>query len=86
LEDLDQNKYKTSSIQKDDSTKCFYFTVEEVEHLFGSVGGLDVMEGKYLRRIYENTGTGQRRRRIWVQGRFKKAYDSFFLQSVKGTR
>jgi hypothetical protein len=28
--------------QKHDGTKCFYFTVEEVEHLFGSVGGLDV--------------------------------------------
>jgi broad specificity phosphatase PhoE/SAM-dependent methyltransferase len=64
---------KDNFYRKHDGTKCFYFTVEEVEHLFGSVGGLDVVEVKYLRRIYENKGTGQRRRRVWVQGRFQKA-------------
>jgi SAM-dependent methyltransferase len=58
--------------RKHDGTKCFYFTTEDVQRLFGTESGLHVIELKYLRRIYHNKATGQKRRRVWVQGRFWK--------------
>lgn len=64
-------RIKDNFYQKHDGTKCYYFTLEEVEHLFGNVAGLEILEVKYLRRVYENKSTGQRRRRVWVQGRFQ---------------
>jgi methyltransferase-like protein 6 len=65
-------RIKENFYQKHDGTKCYYFTVEEVTQMFGSTGGLDVLEVVYLRRVYGNKASGQRRRRVWVQGRFQK--------------
>ena len=56
---------------KHDSTKCYFFTVEELKSLFESAG-LKVLELFYVRRIYSNRATHMRRRRVWVQGRFQK--------------
>ncbi|KAG7362077.1 methyltransferase domain containing protein [Nitzschia inconspicua] len=66
-------RIKDNFYQKHDGTKCYYFTLEEVTHLFGSIAGLEIVEVKYLRRLYTNKGTGQRRRRVWVQGRFQQS-------------
>jgi len=59
---------------KSDGTRCYYFTIEDVEGLFGEAG-LEVLELKYIRRIYKNFGEGgAERRRVWVQGRFRKPF------------
>lgn len=57
--------------RKHDGTKCYYFTLEDVRELFEQHAGLEVVELKYLRRIYRNRGTNEVRRRVWVQGRFR---------------
>ena len=64
----DDNFYR-----KHDGTKCFYFSLDDVRKLFEEKAGLNVLELKYLRRIYRNRGTNEVRRRVWVQGRFQKA-------------
>jgi methyltransferase-like protein 6 len=60
--------------RKHDGTKCYYFTLDDVRKLFST--DLNIIELKYLRRIYHNKGIGQRRRRVWVQGRFQKPEES----------
>lgn len=58
---------------KYDGTRCYYFTVEDLENWFGSEGaGLETLEADYIRRKYVNRGTQQVRRRVWVQARFRK--------------
>jgi len=64
-------RVKDNFYQKHDGTKCFYFTTEDVTKLFENAG-LEVLEVQYIRRIYMNYGTGAKRRRVWVQGRFRK--------------
>lgn len=63
---LQENFYR-----KHDGTKCFYFTLEDVERLFRGAG-LEILELKYLRRVYRNNALRETRRRVWVQGRFVK--------------
>jgi SAM-dependent methyltransferase len=62
---------KDNFYQKHDGTKVFYFTVEDLEQLFTNAG-LKVLELEYIRRIYKNNASGEKRRRVWVQGRFSK--------------
>ena len=64
-------RVKDNFNQKHDGTKCFYFTTEDVVELFTSVG-LQVLDIEYIRRLYVDYGTGAKRRRVWVQGRFQK--------------
>ena len=64
-------KLKDNFYRKHDGTKCFYFTIDDLERLFKS-SGLEVLELKYLRRLYSNKATGETRRRVWVQGRFRR--------------
>ena len=65
---------KNNFYRKHDGTKCYYFTVDDIRNLFSSE--LNIIELDYLRRIYQNKGTGQQRRRVWVQGRFQKPKES----------
>ena len=58
--------------RKHDGTKCYYFSLEDLERLFVSEAGLEVLELRYIRRIYKNRSTGTTRRRVWVQARFRK--------------
>ena len=62
---------KENFYQKYDGTKCYYFTLEDLEKLFTSVG-LKVLELEYLQRLYDNLKSGEKRRRVWVHGRFLK--------------
>ena len=64
---LSENYYR-----KADGTTCFYFTTEDLVRLCCRHGGLEVLECKYLRRIYKNRSSNETRRRVWVQGRFRK--------------
>ena len=58
---------------KHDATKCYFFTTQELRDLFENAG-LEVIELQYVRRIYWNRGTNSSRRRVWVQGRFRKPF------------
>ncbi len=64
-------RIKDNFYRKHDGTKCYYFTLEDLDKLFVDAG-LQVLELYYLRRIYGNKASGETRRRIWVQGRFIK--------------
>jgi tRNAThr (cytosine32-N3)-methyltransferase len=67
--------------QKHDGTKVYYFTTDDLCRLFchnadnsddDEKNRCDVLECNYLRRVYQNRATGQARRRVWVQARFRK--------------
>jgi SAM-dependent methyltransferase len=64
---LEDNFYR-----KHDGTKCYYFTVDEIRALFTNAGGLELLECDYIRRVSKNGATGEVRRRVWLQGRFRK--------------
>ena len=68
-------RIKENFYRKHDGTKCYYFVLEDLERIFRDLLGLTVLELKYLRRVYENKATTQVRRRVWVQGRFRKPFD-----------
>lgn len=57
---------------KHDHTKCYYFTIENLRQLFVEQQGLQELENDYIQRQYQNRGDGTRRRRVWVQARFRK--------------
>ncbi len=64
---------------KNDNTRCYYFSIEDMRQLFGSSdddncdgAGLEILELKYVQRVYRNRANEASRRRVWVQGRFRK--------------
>lgn len=58
---------------KSDGTRCYYFELEDLKRLFGPDGaGLEIVELKYLRRVYGNRSEDAERRRVWVQARFRR--------------
>ncbi len=69
-------RIKDNFYRKHDGTKCYYFTLEDLQRLFCEDLKMKALELKYLRRIYGNKATTQVRRRIWVQGRFRKPLDN----------
>lgn len=66
-------RIKENFYRKHDGTKCYYFTLEDLERIFCENLGMVALELKYLRRVYGNKATTKVRRRVWVQGRFRKA-------------
>jgi len=59
---------------KKDGTRCYYFELGELRDLFGPKGAnLTVLELRYIRRSYKNRAQQVSRRRVWVQGRFRKS-------------
>lgn len=62
----------SESYVKQDGTSCYYFTLEEIQHMFRHYGGCQVLQLQYLQRVYTNRATNQPRRRVWIQGRFMK--------------
>jgi len=58
---------------KSDGTRCYYFELDDLRRIFGEEGaGLEVVELKYLRRVYGNRSEDAERRRVWVQARFRR--------------
>lgn len=57
--------------RKHDGTQCYYFTVADVRNL-AAEAGLDVLECRYICRVYENRRNHTQRRRVWVQARFRR--------------
>jgi SAM-dependent methyltransferase len=74
-------RIKDNFYRKHDGTKCYYFSLEDLDKLFVDVG-LQVLELYYLRRIYGNKASGETRRRIWVQGRFVKPESTTGMQTT----
>lgn len=58
--------------RKHDGTYVYYFSLQDLERLFVEKAGLEVLELGYIRRMHHNRATRERRRRVWVQGRFRK--------------
>ena len=71
--------------RKHDGTKCYYFTIEDLEQLVQQqCGALEVLELRYIRRKYTNRSMQCERRRVWVQGRFRRTKQgSDFNESKK---
>jgi SAM-dependent methyltransferase len=67
-----QKQLGDSFYRKQDGTKCYYFTLSDLEDLFVKEAGMEVLELQYIKRVYTNRSTGAIRRRIWVQARFRK--------------
>jgi tRNAThr (cytosine32-N3)-methyltransferase len=62
---------------KHDSTRVYYFELEDLDRLFGpSSAGLICIEKKYIQRVYRNRSDGTERRRVWVQARYRKPQHS----------
>lgn len=56
---------------RQDNTRAYYFTTEEVEDIFTSAG-LVVVENEYIRRQYANRQQNVVRFRVWVHAIFEK--------------
>lgn len=59
---------------KHDGTRCYYFTLDDLERLFVENAGLEKVDLKYIHRRYTNRGDQTIRRRVWVQASFQKPY------------
>jgi SAM-dependent methyltransferase len=57
--------------RKQDGTKCFYFTLDDLHELFVNQCGLQVLELRYLCKLFDNRSTKSQRRRVWVSARFQ---------------
>lgn len=63
--------------RKHDGTKCYYFTIEDIEQLVQQQNGtLEILGLSYIRRKYINRSMDCERRRVWVQGRFRRTMQS----------
>lgn len=57
---------------KQDQTKCYYFSTDELRTLFVEQNDLEELENRYIQRQYQNRGDKTTRRRVWVQARFRR--------------
>jgi len=66
--------------RKGDGTGCYYFSLDDLRELFvnqnDTVDKLECLELDYIQRVYRNRGDNTERRRVWVQGRFRKPESS----------
>mmetsp|Transcript_32904 Transcript_32904/g.69236 ORF Transcript_32904/g.69236 Transcript_32904/m.69236 type:complete len:533 (-) Transcript_32904:82-1680(-) len=64
--------------RKGDGTGCYYFELDDLRELFVNKDDgddkLELLELDYIQRVYRNRGDGTTRRRVWVQGRFRKPF------------
>ena len=65
--------------RKGDGTGCYYFELQDLKDLFvndeDDCTKLELLELDYIQRIYRNRGDNSTRRRVWIQGRFRKPFD-----------
>eukprot|EP00985_Skeletonema_marinoi_P022548 scaffold14436_cov135-Skeletonema_marinoi.AAC.1 len=66
--------------RKGDGTGCYYFELQDLKDLFVNDGDdctkLELLELDYIQRVYRNRGDDSTRRRVWIQGRFRKPIDA----------
>jgi methyltransferase-like protein 6 len=65
------HKLQENFYVRQDNTRAYYFTTEEIQDLFTSCG-LEVVENEYIRRQYVNRQQSVVRFRVWVHGIFQK--------------
>lgn len=79
------NELGDNFYRKGDGTGCYYFELDDLRELFGNKDGrsdkLNVLELDYIQRVYRNRGDGTTRRRVWVEGRFQKPFNSVSCSS-----
>jgi methyltransferase-like protein 6 len=63
---LDENFYV-----RGDGTRAYFFTLEELETLFGNAG-FRILENDYILRQDVNRKTGFARHRVWIHAKFIK--------------
>ncbi|GKY98637.1 hypothetical protein MPSEU_000820400 [Mayamaea pseudoterrestris] len=66
---------KSNFYRKFDGTKCYYFTLDDLRQLFEQDCGLEVLELRYLCKVFENRSQQSKRRRVWVSARFRKPFE-----------
>ena len=68
------NELGNNFYRKGDGTGCYYFELEDLKDLFvnGKDDKLELLELDYIHRVYRNRGDDTTRRRVWIQGRFRK--------------
>lgn len=57
---------------RQDKTRAYYFSLEEVEKLFKEAGFEEVIENVNHYRMIENRKKGLKMYRVWVQAKFRK--------------
>jgi len=66
--------------RKGDGTGCYYFELQDLKDLFvnneDDCTKLELLELDFIQRIYRNRGDNSTRRRVWIQGRFRKPFVS----------
>ena len=65
------HKLEENFYVRNDGTRAYYFTVDEIRRLFRLVG-LSVVKLEYIRRTDTNKKTGKSWDRVWIQGSFVK--------------
>lgn len=66
--------------RKGDGTGCYYFELQDLKDLFVNdneddcTTKLELLDLEYIQRIYRNRGDNSTRRRVWIQGRFRKPF------------
>jgi methyltransferase-like protein 6 len=65
------HKLEENFYARNDGTRAYYFTVDEIRRLFCLVG-LSVVKLEYIRRTDSNKKTGVSWDRVWIQGTFVK--------------
>ena len=71
-----EKKLASNFYRKGDGTGCYYFELQDLKDLFvndeNDCTKLELVELDYIQRIYRNRGDNSTRRRVWVQGRFRR--------------
>lgn len=65
------HKLQDNFYVRQDNTRAYYFTTEQVAQLFTDAG-LEVVENEYIRRQYVNRQQNVVRFRVWVHAIFRK--------------
>jgi len=59
-----------------DGTRSYFFTSQELKHIFCHEQGFIELENSYIRRQYANRAQQKARHRIWVHAKFQKPFNT----------
>jgi len=67
----EKSKLDTNFYVRQDGTRAYYFTIEEMDKLFTSIGFI-CQQNQYIERTIENKKANVSMERIWIQCKFQK--------------
>jgi methyltransferase-like protein 6 len=70
--------------RKHDGTKCYYFTLDDLQRIFVDQLKMQILELRYMCKVFENRSTDTKRRRVWVSARFCKVEEKSNQNVVDG--